>query len=537
MKFEVSKVRKAVSAALFSSVLAFSANVTAYENVEPTPWVEGETHTEKGDVVIYQGECFLTVQPNASVWEAPTDESWFYKSVPCPGEELPERPEPREDWEPIPWVEGQTEVENGDIVIHEGICYTAANNPNPWETPPDAGDPWFWHETECPTGPIEPPSEITDPVEPIGPSTPHKPTQLPPEGAGGVGAVIGEGGEEGGLVDPVDPVEITDPVEPITPILPGKPTQLPPEGAGGVGAVIGEGGEEGGIIDPKPPLPPKPPDNPATGMTWEGEENKMDPNLPYKGHFNLLNQYAQDHDVKLLLSVGSWAETGGFFAEEAQGSSPIDELGRVFNGGFYNLTIDEETGEINHEAIAVFAKSAAEFVKTYDFDGIDIDDEHPSSMSDAGHPNDWSVSNKHRGKLWDGYMALMEALRNELDKQGEKDQQHYMLTIASPSSGYLLRGFEGFQALQYLDYVNIMSYDLHGTWNHFVEHNAALYDNGNDGEIADAGIYEGGDAKYFNGQGYLNIDWSYKYFRTAGRAYQYRPAVLLARLAGCERRQ
>lgn len=137
-------------------------------------------------------------------------------------------------------------------------------------------------------------------------------------------------------------------------------------------------------------------------------------------------------------------------------------------------------------------------------------------MSDAGNPLDWSISNKHRDKLWAGYMELMKQIRAELDKQGEKDNSHYMLTIASPSSGYLLRGFEGFQALPYLDFVNMMTYDLHGAWNNFVGHNAPLYDTGTDVEIEDAKIYDlAGDGKYYNAQGYLNIDWSYQYFRNA----------------------
>ncbi len=245
--------------------------------------------------------------------------------------------------------------------------------------------------------------------------------------------------------------------------------------------------------------------NPAVGMTWPGEKNKIDPTLPYKGHFNLLHTYAKKNGVKLLLSIGGWAETGGHFGKN----------GRVADGGFYNLTINKDTGKINYTAINTFATSAALFLKKYHFDGIDIDYEYPSSMSDSGSPEDWAIANKQRGHIWAGYLALMKALRIALDKQAIVDHHYYLLSIASPASGYLLRGFNGFQALQYLDYVNIMSYDLHGAWNNFVGHNAPLYDTGKDAEIANAKIYNGTDAQYYNGQGYLNIDWVYKYFRTA----------------------
>uniref|UniRef100_UPI0035709C0F glycosyl hydrolase family 18 protein n=1 Tax=Chitinibacter tainanensis TaxID=230667 RepID=UPI0035709C0F len=251
------------------------------------------------------------------------------------------------------------------------------------------------------------------------------------------------------------------------------------------------------------------PTNAATGMSWDdkGPKYALDPSLPFKGHFNMLNKHADAKGVKLLLSVGGWAETGGYFDDSGK---------RIASGGFYSLTVDEATGAVRQDRINTFAKSAAEFVTKYGLDGIDIDYEYPTSMSDAGSPDDWKIANKHRGKLWDGYMALMKTLRLELDKAAAAQGKYYMLTIASPSSGYLLRGFEGFQALKYLDYVNIMSYDLHGAWNHFVGHNAALYDTGKDSEIADAKIYDtAGDGKYYNAQGYLNIDWSYKYFRTA----------------------
>ncbi|WP_373312815.1 glycosyl hydrolase family 18 protein [Deefgea tanakiae] len=247
--------------------------------------------------------------------------------------------------------------------------------------------------------------------------------------------------------------------------------------------------------------------NASLGMEWpeKGAKYALNPNLSYKGHFNMLKTNNKN-GVKLLLSVGGWAETGGFFN---------DAGGRTASGGFYSLTIDETTGDIRQDRINTFAKSAVAFLEKYDFDGIDLDYEYPTSMNDAGSPDDWRISNKHRSELFKGYMALTKTLRAELDKAAAAKGKYFILTIASPSSGYLLRGMEDFEAVKYLDFVNIMTYDLHGAWNHFVGHNAALYDTGKDNEIADAKIYQGGDAHYYNSQGYLNIDWSYKYFRTA----------------------
>ncbi|WP_397471480.1 chitinase C-terminal domain-containing protein, partial [Rheinheimera sp.] len=98
----------------------------------------------------------------------------------------------------------------------------------------------------------------------------------------------------------------------------------------------------------------------------------------------------------------------------------------------------------------------------------------------------------------------------KLDAAGAADGKHYLLTIASPSSGYLLRGMEAFQVTQYLDYVNIMSYDLHGAWNQFVGHNAALFDTGMDAELAAWNYY---NTTQYQNIGYLNTDWAYHYFR------------------------
>ncbi|MFF3342412.1 chitinase C-terminal domain-containing protein [Streptomyces flavidovirens] len=242
--------------------------------------------------------------------------------------------------------------------------------------------------------------------------------------------------------------------------------------------------------------------NAATGMTWPGVAGaEMDPAYSYKGHFNLLSKFKKQHpDVKTLVSVGGWAETGGYFADNGD---------RVNSGGFYSMATNAD-GSVNQAGIDTFADSTVAFIKKYGFNGVDIDYEYPTTMKDAGNPLDFSYSNARRAGLVKGYAALMKSLREKLDRAGAADGRHYLLTVAAPSSGYLLRGMETFQVQKYLDYVNIMSYDLHGAWNEYVGPNASLFDDGKDAELAAAGVYA---TAQYGGTGYLNTDWAYHYFR------------------------
>ncbi|MGI5404713.1 chitinase C-terminal domain-containing protein [Streptomyces sp. CA-135486] len=242
--------------------------------------------------------------------------------------------------------------------------------------------------------------------------------------------------------------------------------------------------------------------NAATGMTWPGVAGaEMDPDLPYKGHFNLLTKFKKQHpNVKTLISVGGWAETGGYFD---------DSGARVNSGGFYSMATNAD-GSVNQTGIDTFADSAVTFIKQYGFNGVDIDYEYPTSMKDAGNPLDHQLSDARRAGLVKGYAALMKSLREKLDRAGAADGKHYLLTVAAPSSGYLLRGMETFQVQKYLDYVNIMSYDLHGAWNEYVGPNASLFDDGKDAELAAAGVYS---TSQYGSIGYLNTDWAYHYFR------------------------
>jgi len=236
------------------------------------------------------------------------------------------------------------------------------------------------------------------------------------------------------------------------------------------------------------------PENPATGMTWPGVPGaEMDPAYPFNGHFNLLNRYRESYPhVKLMISVGGWAETGGYFDENGE---------RVANGGFYEMARTDA-------GINAFADSVLDFIRAYGFDGADIDYEYPTSMTNAGNPDDFWIADEMRSTLWPRYEVLMRVLREKLDAAGAEDGQHYLLTAAVPASGWLLRGMEDFGVTQYLDFVNIMTYDLHGAWNQYVGHNAALYDTGEDAELIAANVYNA-----YDGIGYLNSDWAYHYYR------------------------
>ncbi len=234
----------------------------------------------------------------------------------------------------------------------------------------------------------------------------------------------------------------------------------------------------------------------ATKLTWPGVAGaEMDPSLPYQGHFNLLTRYKRQHpQVKTLISVGGWAQTRGFYTMATHAD-----------------------GSVNQAGINTFADSVVAFLNQYGFDGVDIDYEYPASLQGAGNPLDQDVANPRRAGLPAGYTALMKTLRAKLDQSGSVGGRYFLLTSAASSSGYLVRGEENQQALQYQDFVNVMSYDLHGSWNSFVGPQAPLYDTGQDNEMAAAGIYNDTDpnTKDYQKTAYFNTDWAYHYYRGA----------------------
>jgi chitinase len=92
------------------------------------------------------------------------------------------------------------------------------------------------------------------------------------------------------------------------------------------------------------------------------------------------------------------------------------------------------------------------------FDGFDIDWEYPGSP--GGH-----VGNHYSADDKANYTKLLAEFRTELDAYGAANGgKHMMLTAALPSGQDKIADIETDKIGQYLDYANVMTYDMHGAF-------------------------------------------------------------------------
>ncbi|HSV88305.1 MAG TPA: glycoside hydrolase family 18 protein [Bacteroidales bacterium] len=144
----------------------------------------------------------------------------------------------------------------------------------------------------------------------------------------------------------------------------------------------------------------------------------------------------QNPGLKLLISVGGWS----------------------WSGGFSDMALTRESR-------AKFIESAVEFLKRHDLDGLDIDWEYP------GLPGN---NNIHRPEDKENFTALLRECRQALDKLGG-GSKHYLLTIAAGSFQAYLDNTEMAVVDDYLDFINIMTYDFVGEWGNTTGHHANLF--------------------------------------------------------------
>lgn len=144
-------------------------------------------------------------------------------------------------------------------------------------------------------------------------------------------------------------------------------------------------------------------------------------------------------DLKILVSAGGWGWSGNF-SDAALTDSSRNRFGA----------------------------SAARFVRDYSLDGIDIDWEYPN------HPG---AGNTYRPEDVHNFTLLLECVRKHIDSlamaEGRKD--NYLLTIATGASEHYAANTELGPLSEYLDFINIMTYDFHHGGSTQTGHHANLW--------------------------------------------------------------
>ncbi|KPM42249.1 hypothetical protein AK830_g4355 [Neonectria ditissima] len=99
---------------------------------------------------------------------------------------------------------------------------------------------------------------------------------------------------------------------------------------------------------------------------------------------------------------------------------------------------------------AIFISELVKFMDRYGFDGVDIDWEYPGAPDRGGKPDDGENLTK-----------LFKEMRTAFDNMSGR---HKEISFTAPTSYWYMRHFDITASAKAVDYVNVMSYDLHGIW-------------------------------------------------------------------------
>ncbi|XP_061191555.1 chitotriosidase-1-like, partial [Saccostrea echinata] len=175
----------------------------------------------------------------------------------------------------------------------------------------------------------------------------------------------------------------------------------------------------------------------------------------------IMNLRSVNPDLKILLAIGGWTH----------GTAP------------FTAVVDDPND------MAAFANNALAYLKTYGFDGLDLDWEYPGG--NGSPPED-----KQR------FTSFVQKLRQVFDADGVANNRAPLLLTAAVAAGKstIDKAYEIDLISKELDFINLMSYDLHGSWEATTGHHSALF--GRAGEVGTAA--------------YMNVDYAVNYWINLG---------------------
>jgi len=170
-----------------------------------------------------------------------------------------------------------------------------------------------------------------------------------------------------------------------------------------------------------------------------------------KGNWNQLRKLKQQNPhIKVLAALGGWTWSEGF------SDAALPENRKAFVAACIDTLI---RGNLPYDAGSnTGGTGAAAGV----FDGIDIDWEYPVCCG---------LGSNYRPEDKQNYTALLAEFRSQLDVINP----NLLLTIAAPGGPHNIVNHEFDQFPQYLDFINLMTYDFHGSWDSNTGHLAPMY--------------------------------------------------------------
>ncbi|MFE7564243.1 glycoside hydrolase family 18 protein [Kitasatospora sp. NPDC057500] len=180
------------------------------------------------------------------------------------------------------------------------------------------------------------------------------------------------------------------------------------------------------------------------------------PEQALKGHFNQVRKLkAQNPQLKVVISLGGWSWSK-YFSDAAA----TEEARQKFVSSCIDLYMKGDVPQLagSPEGGAGVAAGV--------FDGIDVDWEYPGGGGDAGN-----VVRPEDGR---NFTLLMDEFRKQLDelaaeraegaKGKKKKPDHYLLTAAVAANETVADRLELPELAESVDWLNLMTYDLHGPW-------------------------------------------------------------------------